>query len=87
MRDLWHFHFYGETPLALVKVRISSALRTCRRHCGKRSPAQPTGSEILFVFDAVAASLKERASGVDVAMGHAPRIVSKEVPALVVHEA
>jgi pimeloyl-ACP methyl ester carboxylesterase len=21
MRDLWHFHFYGETPLALVKGR------------------------------------------------------------------
>jgi hypothetical protein len=21
MRDLWHFHFYGETPLALVKSR------------------------------------------------------------------
>ena len=21
MRDLWHFHFYGETPLALVKDR------------------------------------------------------------------
>ena len=21
MKDLWHFHFYGETPLALVKGR------------------------------------------------------------------
>ena len=21
LRDLWHFHFYGETPLALVKGR------------------------------------------------------------------
>jgi len=21
MRDLWHFHFYGETPLALVEGR------------------------------------------------------------------
>jgi len=21
MRDLWHFHFYGKTPLALVEGR------------------------------------------------------------------
>ena len=21
MRDLWHFHFYGKTPLALVQGR------------------------------------------------------------------
>jgi pimeloyl-ACP methyl ester carboxylesterase len=27
LRDLWHFHFYGETPLALVKGRERAAAR------------------------------------------------------------
>jgi para-nitrobenzyl esterase len=35
----------------------------------EKVPGATHGSEILFVFDAVAASLKEKASGADVAMG------------------
>lgn len=47
-------------------VRVSTALRTCRRALREKVSGATHGSEILFVSDSVAASLKERASGADV---------------------
>jgi carboxylesterase type B len=43
---------------------------------GEKVPGATHSSEILFVFDAVAASLKERASGAYVAVGKTMRLGS-----------
>ena len=39
LRDLWHFHFYGETPLALVEGPRAHLLRALLERLRRRSEA------------------------------------------------
>ena len=49
LRDLWHFHFYGETPLALVQRAGAYLFRTLLERLRRRSqPLDPRGGSPLL---------------------------------------